>query len=393
MKKQGITILIHTTSSCNLDCGYCYCQENKGISNNITFEVFRTCIAKIDDFLEPHYEICIIFHGGEPLLLGVEFYKQAFRFLKSGLKHKYSTGIQTNLTLLNEQFTQVFQENNCGIGTSLDGNKFSHNSYRKYSNGKGTYEKVIEKMRILQESKIEYGIVSVINEYNILDPVGYYSFLKEYPNARFRLNPMFIVKTNKAYAVNPEAFGNFLIRLYDLWMLDKQPPKITSFEDIINNFIGKKHSSVCTFLADCSKSFYTLDSVGNVYPCCHFVRNPEFRYGNLLDSPFSKIITSDVRSHISQRTDQTQKLCHACEFYELCFSGCMVNTTNGIYNKDYFCYAYKMIFKHIGQSLEKFLIRLKGPASLRVLMSKQHQPPITAISASNANHRSDEGTV
>lgn len=355
MKKQGITILIHTTSSCNLDCEYCYCQKSKGYSNHMTFETFRTCISKIDDFLDSHYEICIIFHGGEPLLLGVAFYKQVFRFLKGGLKHRYSTGIQTNITLLNEQFIQVFQENNCGIGTSLDGKEFSHNFFRKYSNGKGTYEKVIEKMRILQESKIEYGIVSVINDYNVQDPLEFYSFLKEHPNARFRLNPMFVVKNSKICAVKPEVFGNFLIRLYELWISDNQPPKITSFEDIINNFLGKKHSSVCTFLADCSKSFYTLDTVGNVYSCCHFVGNHEFCYGNLLDAPFSKIITSDVHSRISQRTVQTKKLCHGCEFYKICFSGCMVNTTNEIYKEDYFCYAYKMIFKHIRKSLEESL--------------------------------------
>jgi len=357
MGRQSFTIIIQTTSSCNLNCSYCYCQENRDNSNNVTFETFRTCLSKIDDFLDTHYEICILFHGGEPLLLGVQFYEHVFKFLKEDLRHSYHTGIQTNLTLLNEQFIQLFQENNCRIGTSLDGHESYHNFHRKFGNGKGSYENVIEKIKVLQEKGIRYGIVSVINDYSVQSPTEFYSFLKEHPNTPFRLNPMFVVKNGRIYAVNPETFGEFLIRVYDLWIADEQPPKIETFEEIIKKLLDKNGSTVCTFLPDCTQAFVTLDWNGDVYPCCHFVGKSEFCYGNLLESTFSQIASTNIRSRISQRAVEAEKLCRGCDFHEICFAGCMANTLIDINLKDYFCNSYKIIFKYINNSLEELLIK------------------------------------
>lgn len=354
MGKQLVTIIIQTTSLCNLRCGYCYCQSGRDSSDYITFENFRKCLSRIDGFFDPHYEICVLFHGGEPLLLGANFYKEAFRFLR-GLRHKYHTGVQTNLTLLNDDFIQLFQENNCRIGTSLDGDSSFHDFYRKYNDGKGSYEKVNKKIKTLQGAGVKYGIVSVINDYNIQSPIEFYSFLKEHTNTSFRLSPMFMVKNNRICAVNPKALGNFLTLLYDFWIADEHPPEITLFKDVINNFLMRNYSQLCTFHADCCQVFFTLDWDGNVYPCCHFVGNQAFCYGNLLESPFSAIFNSSVRFTVSQRTSLTEKLCQGCEFYEMCFSGCMANTINGIYNKDYFCHAYKILFEHIKKSLDEFL--------------------------------------
>jgi uncharacterized protein len=354
LKKQGITILVYTTSACNLNCGYCYSEKSKK-PKHITFETFKTCISKIDDFFGPNYEFSIIFHGGEPLLLGEEFFKQAFHFLKEGLKHKYCTGIQTNLTLINQGFINLFEENYCGVGTSLDGNQIMHNYYRKYSNGKGTYTCFMEKFRMVKKSKIECGVVSVIHDQNAVDPTQFYAFLKEYNETRFRFSPMFAIKDGKPYAINSEILGDFFINLYDLWISDEHPPKIIFFEDIIKSFLKGNRSSVCTFLRDCTKIFYTLDAEGNIYPCCHFVNRQEFCYGNLLNSSFSEIINSQVHSRVSKRGNYTKKLCSECEFYRMCFSGCMADTANGIYDKDYHCQSYQRIFRHIRKSLDEVL--------------------------------------
>lgn len=357
INKQFITIIIQTTSSCNLSCSYCYCQNTRKEPSIISLDTIKICLSKINHFFNPSDEICILFHGGEPLLLSIEFYKEVFGFLKKEYKRKYYTGVQTNLTLLDEKYIALFSENGCSISTSLDGSKLFHDRFRSFSNGAGSYEIVANKLRMLEANNINYGVVSVINEFNVQYPTEFYSFLKEHQNVEFGLSPMFNVGNGRIYAVDSKSLGNFLTKLYDCWIEDKNPIKINLFENIINNFIGNNLSPVCTFHNDCSQVFFALDYLGSVYTCCHFIGREEYCYGNLLVSTFPSIFNSKVRSIISNRfrLNMTKQICEICEYYNICFSGCMANTINGINDKDYFCDAYTTIFRHIKNSLIKSL--------------------------------------
>jgi len=358
MQKKLVTIIFQTTSSCNLKCGYCYCRSNEDNTSRLSVDTVGKCVQRIADFFDDDYEICFLFHGGEPLLLGKRFYKDAFQFLKQRMEHKYYIGIQTNLVLLDDEFIELFRENCCSISASLDGYQPFNDLYRKYHSGQGTYVDVTLNMRLLQERGIQYGIVSVINCQNVRSPREFYCFTKEHPNVLFGLSPMFLKENENVIAPYPDQLGSFLIALFDFWIADPTPPRISLFEEIIRNLVEGNRSTVCTFHHDCSEVFFAIDGDGNVYPCCHFVGRGELCYGNLLRSSFYDVYNSDRRRSISERTIRSNNPCQTCEFFEMCFSGCMATSENGINSKDYFCNAYKMIFSHAKNYMEKSLRRM-----------------------------------
>lgn len=352
MTNRTLTVIIHTTSLCNLNCDYCFCRVYNGPQKLMSYGTFSLCLSKIDSFLDPNVDIVILFHGGEPLLLGTEFYERAFQFLKLNVHRKYHVGIQTNLTLLNEHFAELFKEHNCQIGTSVDGPSISHDYHRKKPNGSGSHENVSNNLRLLQKMGIKYGIVSVITDQNVKSPEAFYLFLTEHPDSSFTLSPMFLIKPHGVLAIDPIAYGHFLCQLYDRWLLDQHPPHVSLFEDIIKSFLLDNYNCPCTFHTDCSEVFITIDGEGFVYNCCHFVGNQALCYGNLLHTPFADILKSSARTSISQRTLRIADQCQECEFYKICFGGCMAHTFSDINSRDYFCHSYKMIFKHIKNSLQ-----------------------------------------
>lgn len=352
MQETLITIIFQTSSVCNLNCTYCYCQENKQTDARLTINTLRECVPKIDKFFDNNYKFCFLFHGGEPLLLGKQFYRDAFKAFSEFVQHAYYCGVQTNLTLLDEEFIEIFSENSCSISTSLDGHEEFHDKYRKDRSGKGTFKTVSKNARKLAERDMACGAVSVINDHNVNNPERFYSFIKEHKEISFGFSPMFLKNASGLWAVEPIALGEFFISLYDLWILDGNPAKIGFFEEIIKNLIGAKSCTICAFAPDCSEFFFTIDSLGDVYPCCHFIGREAFRYGNLLQSSFLEIINSAVRYPITQRRAYLQNICSECEFWRLCYSGCMANTDEVINTKDYFCHTYKMLFTHIRDSIK-----------------------------------------
>ena len=351
MPKTLVTIILQTTSHCNLHCSYCYCQTNLTTASKLSFSTFKDCILKVDSFFDNDSELCFLFHGGEPLLLGKNFFDEAFRFLKQHMKHKYYTGIQTNLILLDGEFIELFRQNDCSISTSLDGYPDLNDLHRKYYNGRGTYDDVMRSLMLLREKKVRYGIVSVITRNSVKNPTHFYHFMKEHPKVLFGLSPMFLKQDESIVAPNPEDLGDFLVTLFDLWVADQAPPRISFFEEIVGNFLENNRGTVCTFHHDCTETFIAIDSEGNVYPCCHFVGTKPLCYGNLLRSSFHDVYNSDSRLHLSKRAIRSNNSCQTCEFFKMCFSGCMATSENSILSKDYFCNAYKMIFLHVKNHL------------------------------------------
>lgn len=349
LTKEGpLTVILQTTSACNLNCIYCYCDHGK--SKPLVIKDFENIVIKLDESFNSNMDICLLFHGGEPLLLGIEFYQQAFSFLRKFERHFY-TGIQTNLTLLDEPFAELFLENKCSISTSMDGILSVHDINRKFSNGLGSFHCVREKMDLLNKMNIGFGIVTVLNNENIKSPRDFHTFINDNLNRRINFSPMFLPNQNGSNSVNIKKLGCFLILLYDIWVEDSSHSKLSFFEDIIANFLGGNLSPLCTFQESCGQDFITISSDGDVYLCSHFVGQKKYCYGNILISTFSEIWDSKTRIKMLEREKDSRARCRGCDFFEICFSGCMANTIESIYEKDYFCEAYKMLFRHIKKSL------------------------------------------
>jgi uncharacterized protein len=317
--------------------------------DNAAFEKY---IQNIHSFFSPEVPLCIIFHGGEPLLAGYEFYEKVFEFL-NGLDRKIHKGIQTNLTLLDDRTIELFKKNECTFGSSLDGDEETNDLTRKMYGGKGSYKLVAKKLNKLNSAfSMPTGVLSVLHEHN-MNAERYYNFAKSTEAYQIGFCPMFEYRNSISNSADMDTLSNFLIELFDLWVGDENnPPRLNFFESIMHSLLGRNPVNSCLFSEDCTRSMMAVDVSGDVYLCTHFLGQTEYSYGNALTEPFDKIWNSDVRNTLKQRTERVSDSCGNCSYFKICFGGCMAHTIDSLNDKDYFCKAYQKLYKHIESVLD-----------------------------------------
>ena len=312
-------------------------------------------MRNMDAYFPPETQLSILFHGGEPLLAGYDFYKNAFALLRS-FDRKIGLGVQTNLTLLDDRLIELFKENGCGFGTSLDGDAQVNCKTRLMKHGSETnFDLVTRGIGLLKDHGMDTGIISVITEHN-LDAKRYYRFAKNVGVWSVTPNPMYEFDESRIGAPSLRAIGDFYVDLFDLWMADDDPPHIDFFERIIHTFLGAIPARKCVFTRDCTRCMMAVDTDGEVYLCTHWLGQSNYSYGNALTVPFSKIWESASRSRLSTRPDNLGTQCHDCRYWDQCYGGCMGHTREDFNDRDYFCPVYRRVFSHIEKTLRGALV-------------------------------------
>jgi uncharacterized protein len=345
--EKTLNVLVIGTSGCNLACHYCYCDHEQLKTLDLTG--FVRVFNKLDIFFPANIEFNIVFHGGEPLLLGKSFYREVFSFL-AGQRRALRTSIQTNLTLLDEEFMTIFRANNCVIGTSIDGSKSMHDSNRVYQDGRGTYDDVRRAVDMLREDDALFGgIVVTLNETNIVSAERLYDSLACFRGVPIGFSIVSDISEPSRAIVDVDRLGVFLVDLFDIWVRDNNPLRLSFFENVLRNCLGINYSPECTFTERCAEHFVAINAVGDVFPCCDFVGIQKFCYGNIMESDFQDIWNSSVRSSLLARLSQRalSGVCGECEHFDICKSGCEAKTTGGGGGRDQYCAAYRMLFSHV----------------------------------------------
>ncbi len=364
--KYGIsddfTTFMHPTNACNLACKYCYVNEDmkKEIMNEETLE---NSIKKIAFFNGKDKKTHFLWHGGEPLLVGLDFYKKAVRIQgEIGKGYKFDNSIQTNGTLINEETADFFKEYNFSVGLSLDGPEELNDKTRVYNNfregNKGTFQDILNSIKILKERGIDANVIVTLNHQNIKDVGGIYQFLKNHRlNARF--NP--IVRAGRAIknygelSISPEEFEEAKLNLFDTWFSDTEPIHLYCFEEMLKNILSKNYLCECTFSDSCQKGFISITPQGDVYPCGEFHGIEEFRYGNINKNSLEEIFSHPLRKKLLERGKSIEECALNCEYQELCHGGCMSNaygSTGNIMDRDPYCLAYKSLFRQINHKIK-----------------------------------------
>ncbi len=356
--RKSLTVIIEPTHECNLSCKYCYVDKNaeKGRMNNKTL---KNSIQKIAIFHGKGIKSLFEWHGGEPLLVGLDFFKEVINVQKEmGVEYEFENSIQTNGTLITEEIADFFKENNFFVGLSLDGPRALNNKTRRYKNGRGTFGDILRSIGILRERGMEVGTIVTLNKQNIKDVKLIYQFLKEYKiNAKF--NP--IVKSSRAIenyeelAISPEEFEEARLELFDMWFNDKQSPHLYCFESTLKNILSKNHFHECTFSDSCQKDFISIGPQGDAYPCGEFDGNKKFRYGNINEGSLEAIFSHPMRKKLLKRAESIEE-CKDCDYQKLCGGGCMRNAyafSGNVMDKDPYCPAYKSLFRHISNKIFK----------------------------------------
>lgn len=374
-------------ATCNLACSYCFFLDKELLYPGSKFRMTEeTLEAYIRQLIETHRsnQVTVAWQGGEPTLMGVQFYQRAIilqnKYRKPGMT--FENTLQTNGTLLNDEWCQFFKENNFLIGLSLDGPRHLHDMYRVDKGGAPTFEKVMRGLRLLQQHKVEYNILVTVNRITGDHPKEIYHFLRDEIGTSWiqfipvieRMNPdgLNLIQAGDQVSqrsVRPEQFGRFLIQVFDEWVYnDVGRIFVQTFEAAVRNWMHLPTSGICVFEKTCGYGL-ALEHNGDLYACDHFVE-PEYLLGNIKSEHMIELVGSEQQYRFGQdKYDTLPQYCLECPVRFACNGECPKNrflkTPDGKPGLNYLCAGYKALFKRIDEPIKimAMLIHSNRPAS------------------------------
>lgn len=365
---QGLTVIVKTTHDCNLECKYCLTNP-AAEHGRIDEETLKNMIVKISDYNKRtgSPKTSFIWHGGEPLLLGVDFYRKAVEIQKT-IDHKFKNDVQSNGLLVGD-YLDFFEQNKFHVGMSLDGPAFIQNMMRPKKGGLPSFDETINVLKELKKRKIGGGVICILNKTTIAHLEEIYSCFKEH-SIDHKLNiqlPIGRALVNSQFDITPVEAGKALIKYFDMWFYDSSEPvlPVDPFDEILHNLGASRNKRVqvdypigCTYRNNCANTFISVVPGGNVYPCGRFAGTPGFLMGNINTNSMDEIMASEAHKLLLRRHEEGVPGCKPCRYNSICNSGCPDNAL--IYNgdmmlKDGHCAAHKMLFGHIEKALEKEL--------------------------------------
>lgn len=344
------TIILNLTHNCNLSCKYCYyAEEMKKNSSDMGVETVREVMKKISRSSIDNIEF--IFHGGEPLILGIDRLQLIIGLQKEYLDNKvYSNIIQTNCTIMDSDIIDFFQRNNFGIGVSIDGPKEIHDKYRRYKNGSGSYNTAINNFSKIQDRGVKVAILSVCSDemYRHIDKL--YSHIKQFRNV-VTWDLLYAEINSSQNILTKGNYGEIMVELFNYWFYDEECHfKIKFLTAIIMNMLSLPYNLPCVFNYNCilNSKIFSIDINGNVFPCDSMTH---ICLGNIHDKNVEFCFSSN---NLVKKYDMQQKnqICLFCEWFKYCSGGCPLTYEHNT-NKSYYCSDFKNIFKYISEQLIK----------------------------------------
>tara|TARA_Y100000310_G_C20654518_1_gene801289 strand:- start:1216 stop:2217 length:1002 start_codon:yes stop_codon:yes gene_type:complete len=320
----------------------------------MTEEIAEHAIEKIVT-RSPKSTTKFIWHGGEPLLLGTDFYKHILQVQKP-LRTKgvrISNVAQSNGTLITEEWAKFFKGNNFGVGLSIDGPKEVNDRTRVFSQDNGAFEAIQKGARILDEHDVNYGYLAVVSRHNVDSIDAIINFMQE-QKKRFKLVAVApIGRAAKAVddiMIEGNSFSDSQIRLFNRWMDEGDIyARSALWKYLVPVLTGSPIE--CIFYQDCQQSFIGVDSNGDVYPCGRFCGGNELRYGNLVKESFEDIWNHPARLALTKRSENLPDKCQKnCDYISIYNGGCPLQGSlseedGDINSADYNCGQYKRIFQ------------------------------------------------
>jgi uncharacterized protein len=297
--------------------------------------------------------------------MGLDFFRRSIELVEKHKKpgQQVSHTIQTNGTKLDDEWAKFFKQNNVLVGLSVDGPQHLHDTYRVDKRGRGTFDQVMAGYRVLQKHQVDVNILCTVNAANGNHPLAVYRFFRDELKAEFMQFIPIIERVNEdgstliqagdqvtERSVQPEQFGQFLNTVFDEWVRqDVGKVFIQHFDAALANWVGVP-PSVCIFSKTCGNAL-ALEHNGDLYCCDHFVE-PDYKLGNIQDTPMIELIASDRQRQFGQdKLDSLPQYCRDCAVRFACHGGCPKNrftvTPDGEPGLNYLCAGYKAFFTHI----------------------------------------------
>jgi uncharacterized protein len=340
---------------CNLVCEYCFYRDKQrlfpGQKLRMSEAVLEAMIAQL--MTQPVKQISIAWQGGEPTLMGIAFFQKAMALQEQhGRGQAVTNSLQTNGLLLDKRWARLLHRYHFLVGLSIDGPEHVHDHYRKNHRGGGSWKKAMDAARLLLEQGVEVNALSVVNDYSVQFPEEIYAFMRSSGLNYMQFIPCVEsaaqVPTRTApFQVSGEKYGAFLCKLFDLWVADivdgVPATSIRFFEALLFKYAGFPPTE-CTLLEQCG-NYLVVEHNGDVYACDFFVE-PEWRLGNLLETPLEELLNSPRQLEFGRRKADLSQGCLACEWKLLCRGGCTRDRLQdpGSNGQNHLCEAYRVFF-------------------------------------------------
>jgi uncharacterized protein len=362
----SLSILIKPASSnCNLRCKYCFYHsvaeirrvESYGLMSLNTLEIV---VQKALQFAD---RVCTFaFQGGEPTLIGLDFYRKLIEFQNKYNLKKVSihNAIQTNGMAMDDEWAKFLADNNFLVGISLDGPKDIHDAMRYDASGKGSFMRVMNTIALFNKHGVGYNILSTVNTFVARHTNKVYNFFKKNGFSYLQfipcLDPLNEKPGNYDYSLTPERYAYFLKTLFDLWYEDVMKGNLISiryFDNLVGMFMGYL-PEVCGMMGTCSCQF-VIEANGGVYPCDFYVFD-EWYLGNIKDMGFEELKCSDAGKRFVEVSRHVAPECEGCKWLNLCSGGCRRSREPFVDGKpvlNYFCSAYREFFDYTAPRLQQ----------------------------------------
>lgn len=383
-------VLIKPTGAiCNLDCKYCFFLSKEMLYPGSRFQMAEDLLATyLKQLLESHRapQVDVAWQGGEPTLMGLDFFKRSVELVnklkRPGQQIQYT--IQTNGTLLDDEWCAFFKRNNFLVGLSVDGPKELHDAYRVNKGGAGSFDQVMRGLNCLKKHKVDFNILCTVHAANQHHPLKLYRFFRDELGAEFiqfipiieRASASTLPIANIGWSARPggdrplyinegtlvtersvdaQAYGKFLIAIFDEWVkTDVGKIYVQHFDSALANWVGVP-GAVCVFSETCGQAV-ALEHNGDLYSCDHFVE-PAHKLGNIRETHLIQLLASPQQIKFGQDKKNTlPRYCRECEVRFACHGECpknrFIKTPDGEDGLNYLCAAYKAFFTHIDGTMK-----------------------------------------
>lgn len=358
---KQISVLIKPASSlCNLRCRYCFyadVSQNREISSQgvMEEETLIKLVERIAEYVDENGIVNISFQGGEPTVAGIDYFRKFAALMEPYRNVKVNWSMQTNGTLLNDDFAKLFKEHKYLIGVSLDGYQSIHDKNRYDAKMQGVFHRVLQGIELLEKYGVEYNILTVVTKQLSRHPKELFSFYKKHHFDYIQLIPCLPELDGSdpnGLALRAEDYAGFYNTFFDAWkkdVMDGGKMSVNLFDNIAGMLQGYPPYQ-CGMIGRCSQQF-VIEGNGDVYPCDFYCLD-EWCLGNVKEKSFAAMRNSEIETKFLSTGECKKKPCNNCPYLSICSGGC--RRQNVCWMTDSFC-AYKKTLDHIVARLQQMI--------------------------------------
>lgn len=379
---------------CNLDCKYCYFLSKEMMYPGSRFRMADELLESYTrQYIEAQRvpEVTFAWQGGEPTLMGLDFFKRAVelqqQYRKPGMR--IHNAFQTNGVLLDDAWCRFFHQHNFLIGLSVDGPKHLHDAYRVDKGGRPTFDRVMAGLALLKKHRVEFNILTTVHAANVEHGVEVYRCLRDEIGTQFMQFIPIVERANETgyqegdqvteRSLTGEQYGRFLISIFDEWVRrDVGRVFVQIFDVALAAWTGER-PGLCIFEETCGLAL-AMEHNGDLFACDHFVE-PNYRLGNIQEIPLLDMVASaEQRQFGLDKRDKLPRYCRECEVRFVCNGGCpkdrFIHTPDGEVGLNYLCTGYRAFFNHIDQPMRIMANELRAgraPANIVQILAQEER--------------------